>query len=182
MENKPAQVCSSLLIFSHCELCDFTPLLVGIVGNSRLGIKLDSRIGNLVLYGKGEGERKMKRIVFFIVGIAASLVIAVAQKVTVEVKGVRNDKGNVLVMAQTTPEAEPVYGFGKAAKGTVKVDLEKAPGEKFIISVFHDENENWKMDMDEKHMPAEGYARESYQLKQDTTAVYKLKLFYPVNQ
>lgn len=124
----------------------------------------------------------MKRILFFIAGIVASLVIAVAQKITVEVKGVRNDQGNVLVMAQTTPEAEPVYGFGKATKGIVKVDLEKAPGEKFIISVFHDENENWKMDMDEKHMPIEGYGRENCQLKQDTTAVYRLKLFYPVNQ
>lgn len=124
----------------------------------------------------------MKRIVLFIIGIVASLVIAVAQKVTVEVKGVRNDKGNVLVMAQTKPEAEPVYGFAKAAKGTVKVDLEKAPGERFTVSVFHDENENWKMDMDEKNMPAEGYGRENCQLKQDTTAVYKIKLFYPVSQ
>ena len=50
-----------------------------------------------------------------------------------------------------------------------------------ILSVFHDENENWQMDMLEGKGPAEGYVLKSCEVK-DEEATFKLKLYYPVNQ
>ena len=65
--------------------------------------------------------------------------------------------------------------------GGAEIRLENVDWEKFDLSVFHDENENWQMDMLEGKGPAEGYVLKSCEVK-DEEATFKLKLYYPVNQ
>jgi hypothetical protein len=84
-------------------------------------------------------------------------------------------------MAQSGKDTKPVYGMAKSEKGKVTIRLENVDWEKFDLSVFHDENENWQMDMLEGKGPAEGYALKSCEVK-DEEATFKLKLYYPVNQ
>ena len=98
-------------------------------------------------------------------------------QIKVEVKGIRGETGNVLVMAQQKDNDQPVYGMAKACKGHVVVTLENVPWDSCIISVFHDENGDWKMNMDEKGLPLEGFARSSYTYNPDKP-VCKLKLYY----
>ena len=85
------------------------------------------------------------------------------------------------VMAQSGKDTKPVYGMAKSEKGKVTIRLENVDWEKFDLSVFHDENENWQMDMLEGKGPAEGYVLKSCEVK-DEEATFKLKLYYPVNQ
>ena len=55
------------------------------------------------------------------------------------------------------------------------------PWEKFLISLFHDENGNWELDMNEQGIPVEGYAREKCKKEADASATVKMKMYYPVN-
>ena len=47
-------------------------------------------------------------------------------------------------------ESKPVYAMATAVKDTVTVVLKDVPWEKFLISLFHDENGNWELDMNEQ--------------------------------
>ncbi len=104
-----------------------------------------------------------------------------ARTVIVEVGNIRGNQGNILVMAQSGKETKPVYGMAKSEKGKVTIRLENVDWEKFDLSVFHDENENWKMDMLEGKVPAEGYVLKSCVVKEEE-ATFKLRLYYPVSQ
>ena len=59
--------------------------------------------------------------------------------------------------------------------------LKDVPWEKFLISLFHDENGNWELDMNEQGIPVEGYAREKCKKEADASATVKMKMYYPVN-
>ena len=123
----------------------------------------------------------MRRVLFIL-----SLVMLVcgcieARTIIVEIGNIRGNHGNILVMAQSGKDTKPVYGMAKSEKGKVTIRLENGDWEKFDLSVFHDENENWQMDMLEGKGPAEGYALKSCEVK-DKEATFKLKLYYPVNQ
>ena len=104
-----------------------------------------------------------------------------AQTVTVEIRNIRNDKGNVLVMAQSGKDSQPIYGMAKPEKGVAIVTLENVTQKQFEVSAFHDENDNWTMDLNENQMPVEGYVHKNYTLK-DGENICKMKLYYPVNQ
>lgn len=54
-------------------------------------------------------------------------------------------------------------------------------GKRFLISLFHDENGNWELDMNEQGIPVEGYAREKCKKEADASATVKMKMYYPVN-
>jgi uncharacterized protein (DUF2141 family) len=102
----------------------------------------------------------MKRLLFIALGIICYHVVTFAQEVKVEVRGIRSAKGAIMVMAQQDSESKPVYAMATAVKDTVTVVLKDVPWEKFLISLFHDENGNWELDMNEQGIPVEGYARE----------------------
>ncbi len=104
-----------------------------------------------------------------------------ARTVIVEITQVRNDQGNVLVMAQAGKDTEPIYGMAKAQKGQLTIRLESVVWEKFDLSIIHDENENWRMDLREGKGPAEGYALKSCVTKGEETTI-KVRLYYPSNE
>ncbi len=104
-----------------------------------------------------------------------------ARTVIVEITQVRNDQGNVLVMAQAGKDTEPIYGMAKAQKGQLTIRLESVVWEKFDLSIIHDENENWRMDLREGKGPAEGYALKSCVTKGEETTI-KIRLYYPSNE
>lgn len=104
-----------------------------------------------------------------------------ARTVIVEITQVRNDQGNVLVMAQAGKDTEPIYGMAKAQKGQLTIRLESVVWEKFDLSIVHDENENWQMDLRDGKGPAEGYALKSCVTKGEETTI-KVRLYYPSNE
>lgn len=104
-----------------------------------------------------------------------------ARTVIVEISNVRGDQGAVLVMAKAGEDVEPVYGMAKPEKGKAVIRLENVSWEKFDLSVFHDENENWRLDMTDGKGPAEGCAMKSCAFKGEE-ATFKLKLYYPVHE
>lgn len=104
-----------------------------------------------------------------------------ARTVIVEITQVRNDQGNVLVMAQAGKDTEPIYGMAKARKGQLTIRLESVVWEKFDLSIIHDENENWWMDLRDGEGPAEGYALKSCVTKGEETTI-KVRLYYPFNE
>lgn len=122
----------------------------------------------------------MKRLFFIVLTVACSQVMAIAQDVKVEVRGIRSEKGNIMVMAQRDSESKPVYAMVAAAKDTVTVVLKDAPWDKFLVSLFHDENGNWELDKNEQGIPVEGYAREKGKKSGDDPTTVKMKMYYPV--
>ena len=123
----------------------------------------------------------MKRLLFIALEIICYHVVTFAQEVKVEVRGIRSAKGDIMVMAQQDSESKPVYAMATAVKDTVTVVLKDVPWEKFLISLFHDENGNWELDMNEQGIPVEGYAREKCKKEADASATVKMKMYYPVN-
>ena len=124
----------------------------------------------------------MKRIIAASIwALIFSCSSVMARTIIVKVSHVRGDKGNIMVMAQQGKESKPVYGMAKAENGTAIVKLENVEWDEFELSVFHDENDNWKMDFTEDKKPAEGYAMKSCKPKQDEETV-SLKLYYPTNE
>lgn len=113
-------------------------------------------------------------------GIICCQAIMFAQDVKVEIRGIRSTKGNIMVMAQKDAESKPVYAMAVAVKDTVTVILKDVPWEQFQVSLFHDENGNWELDMNEQGIPVEGYAREKCKKEPDAPATVKVKLYYPV--
>ena len=104
-----------------------------------------------------------------------------ARTIIVKIGNVRNDKGTVLVMAQAGKDNPPIYGKAEATNGEITVKLENVEWEEFDVSVFHDENNNFQMDLTEDKRPAEGYAMKNCKPQQEEETV-KLKLYYPTNE
>lgn len=124
----------------------------------------------------------MKRLLLIALGIVCCQVIVFAQEVKVEIRGIRSAKGNIMVMAQADSESKPVYAMVPAVKDTVTVTLKDIPWKEFLVSLYHDEDANWELDMNDKGIPVEGYAREKFKKEQDAPATVKVKIYYPVNE
>ncbi len=99
--------------------------------------------------------------------------------IIIKVDNVLNDKGKILVMAKIPGVADPVYGMTAAKKGEVIIELKNVKGDSAEISLFHDQNGNYKMDMGERG-PAEGYVTKKCKLKEPTTQL-KVSIYYPDN-
>ena len=82
---------------------------------------------------------------------------------TVEVKNVPNNKGNVYVGLFRPQDEWPTYGKqfkGKvvsAVKGKTVVTFTGLPAGKYALAVYHDENKNNKLDKNLVGMPTEIY-------------------------
>ena len=98
------------------------------------------------------------------VGIAALLSpsAAVAGDLTVEIKGVASDTGNVMVALYKKDDkwmGRSTAGTTVAAKkGVVSVSFKDVPEGEYAISLFIDENSNGKMDSNAIGIPIEPYA------------------------
>ncbi|MEG0890152.1 MAG: DUF2141 domain-containing protein [Bacteroides sp.] len=135
----------------------------------------------------------MKAKMIFLVCMFSS-VYAFSQNLTLEVKDIESAKGYIYVAVYNKQELfmkQPVAAFRVAAKDTAMVIPCKGlqPGV-YAISLFHDENENGKLDTGafgrplekfgfsndaEGVMGAPAYDKCSFALKEDVTMIIHLK-------
>lgn len=124
----------------------------------------------------------MKRAALLIIlAMIVAYSTAGARTIIVKVSNIQGEQGTILVMAQYGKESKPVYGMAKPEKGEVTITLENVEWEQFDLSVFHDENGNYKMDFTDDKKPAEGYAMKNCKPQKEEETV-KLKLYYPSNK
>lgn len=112
--------------------------------------------------------------------VALASVAASAKTLEITVPDVRSEKGNMLVMAKVAGQEQPVYGMSPARTGQVVVTLEGIDADAAEISLFHDEDGDYKMKMGQRG-PAEGYAAKKCKLPAERNAV-TLKLHYPAEE
>lgn len=123
------------------------------------------------------------RRTYIITGMLLCLALSLkgqTHDVEVKIKGIRSETGNILIMALTDKESQPIYGSAKAKRGQVTITLKGLTDEKYMLSVFHDENSNWELDMDEQKRPLEGVAQSYYQFEPGKTGC-KMTLYYLPN-
>ena len=111
------------------------------------------------------------------VGFALASMAVSAKTLEVTVSDIRSDKGSILVMAKAAGQEQPVYGMAAAKTGKIAVTLEGIDAETAEVSLFHDEDGDYKMKMGERG-PAEGYATKKCRLAAERKTV-TMKLCYP---
>lgn len=103
------------------------------------------------------------KTLFLCAALALAATNITAKTLEINVENVRNDKGSILVMANIPGQDKPVYGMAPAKEGTVTVRLEGIDGNSAQVSLFHDEDGDYKMKMGERG-PEEGYAASTCEL------------------
>ena len=125
-----------------------------------------------------------KRLLMAVIAIAC-MTLANAKNVVVKLQGVKDQNGKIMLMAERKvkdsekTKSKPILMMCNAEKGEVDVTLANVTDGEYLISVFHDENGNRKMDMDEQGRPLEGYARKAVVIDSKTSEV-KMKMYYPL--
>ena len=95
--------------------------------------------------------------------MAASPTVAHSGSVEVDISGVRNARGNVLVCLTTDPKAFPDCGrdpksrkLSLPARATLTARFDQVPAGTYAIALIHDENANNRMDL-ALFLPKEGF-------------------------
>lgn len=114
--------------------------------------------------------------------LAAALLLVsaatTAKTLSITVRGIRSDKGSILAMAKIEGEEKPVYGMAAARiDSAVVVTLTGIDAATAEVSLFHDEDGDYKMKMGDQG-PQEGYASKNCKLPDERNAA-KLTLYYP---
>jgi len=118
--------------------------------------------------------------ILFATGLAFASTVVSAKTLVVTVSDVRNDKGNILVMAKIAGQEKPVFSMTPAKPGKVELTLENIDADAAEISFFHDEDGDYKMKMGERG-PVEGYGSKKCKLKEEHNAT-TIKLYYPTEE
>lgn len=116
----------------------------------------------------------------FITLLTVIAATATAKSLEVTIPNVRSDKGKILVMVQSADSEKPVYAMTEAKVDSVSVRIEGLTATDASISIFHDEDDDYQMKMDDGR-PQEDYARTSCPLNEKQDAIV-LPLTYPVNE
>ncbi len=119
----------------------------------------------------------MKTLLAMLAALALGSAAATAKTLEITVEDVRSDKGQILVMAAAAGQERPIYGKADAKKGSVVVTLTGLEADTIEVSLFHDEDGDFKMKTGSRG-PQEGYAARKCKLPADTNAA-KLRLCYP---
>lgn len=119
----------------------------------------------------------MKTLLAMLAALALGSAAATAKTLEITVEDVRSDKGQILVMAAAAGQERPIYGKADAKKGSVVVTLTGLEADTVEVSLFHDEDGDFKMKTGSRG-PQEGYAARKCKLPADTNAA-KLRLCYP---
>lgn len=119
----------------------------------------------------------MKTLLVTLAALVLGTAAATAKTLEITVEDVRSDKGQILVMASVAGQEQPVYGKADAKKGSVVVTLTGLEADAVELSLFHDEDGDFKMKMGDRG-PLEGYAAKKCKLPADANAA-KLRLYYP---
>lgn len=117
----------------------------------------------------------MKTLLFIAVLVYSAT--ASARTLEISVPNVRNDKGSVLVMASVAGQEQPVYAKAPARKGEVRIRLDLADAAAADVSIFHDEDGDYRMKQGDRG-PVEGYAVRKCKLAAEENPV-TMKLYYP---
>lgn len=120
---------------------------------------------------------KNHRLFLLAAAVILTTVSAAARNLEITVADIRSDRGSILVMATVKGVEKPFYGMAAAKAGSVSVTLEGIDAETAEVSLFHDENGNFKMDMGDRS-PVEGYATHKCKLSGEQNTV-TLKIYYP---
>ncbi len=85
-----------------------------------------------------------------------------AQTLTVEITGIKNDQGKILLQLFNSKENyqnNTAYSANmtKAKQGIVTVTFDNLEAGEYAIRYFHDENDNGKLEQNLFGMPVEGY-------------------------
>ena len=118
----------------------------------------------------------MKTLLAMLAALALGSAAATAKTLEITVEDVRSDKGQILVMAAAAGQERPIYGKADAKKGSVVVTLTGLEADTVEVSLFHDEDGDFKMKTGSRG-PQEGYAARKCKLPADTNAA-KLRLCY----
>lgn len=73
----------------------------------------------------------MRRVLFILSLFMLVCGCIEARTIIVEIGNIRDNHGNILVMAQSGKDTKPVYGMAKSEKGKVTIRLENVDWEKF---------------------------------------------------
>ena len=75
----------------------------------------------------------MRRVLFILSLFMLVCGCIEARTIIVEIGNIRDNHGNILVMAQSGKDTKPVYGMAKSEKGKVTIRLENVDWEKFDL-------------------------------------------------
>lgn len=119
----------------------------------------------------------MKTLLAMLAALALGSAAATAKTLEITVEDIRSDKGQILVMGAAAGQEQPIYGKADAKKGSVVVTLTGLEADTVEVSLFHDEDGDFKIKTGSRG-PQEGYAARKCKLPADTNAA-KLRLYYP---
>ena len=120
----------------------------------------------------------MKTILLSLAIICANIATS-KEEITLNIKGIKNNDGNILVMASSKSLENPIMKLEKATKDGVEIKIVIPDNvEELGLSIMHDENSNYKMDTTEQGVPMEGYALKKININEDSSE-YTIRLTYP---
>jgi uncharacterized protein (DUF2141 family) len=101
--------------------------------------------------------KEMKKSLFMLMLLAASTLNA-QNKLTIVADGIEKFKGQILVAVYDSAGflSKPVYyGIAKADKDEVTIVIDSIAKGEYAVSLFHDENDNYKLDTGQFGIPVE---------------------------
>lgn len=106
----------------------------------------------------------MRKLYFLFLLFISSIGYAQNAKIVITITGFKSDKGKVMLVLHNDPKAFPSKDHlaYKGATGVIKnhiatIVLENIPYGTYAVAVFHDENDNNKMDFNLIGYPTEKY-------------------------
>lgn len=102
---------------------------------------------------------------------------AAAREVTLTVKGIRSDEGQILVMVESESSDAPSYASTKACRGKVCLTLSLPDDTPCDIKLFHDGDGDFKMRTDAHGAPIDGVAVVRYNPTKGKTHI-DVSLYY----
>ncbi len=100
-----------------------------------------------------------------------------AHEVTLTVKGIRSNEGQILVMAESESLDRPLYVSTAACEGTVSLTLDLPDDKPCDIRLFHDSDGDFKMRTDANGAPLDGVAVVRYNPAKGKTQI-AVSLYY----
>ena len=124
----------------------------------------------------------MRRVLFILSLFMLVCGCIEARTIIVEIGNIRDNHGNILVMAQSGKKIPSLFmAWRSLRKERLRSGWKTWIGKSLICPYSMTRTRIGKMDMLEGKGPAEGYVLKSCEVK-DEEATFKLKLYYPVNQ
>ncbi|MCD7931931.1 MAG: DUF2141 domain-containing protein [Tannerellaceae bacterium] len=113
----------------------------------------------------------IKVLVLIGVMLFSENVMAQTANLTIEVKGIKEVKGSILVAVTSSSDPQQmVYDMiPVTGKETIVHTLENVPVGLVDVSAFQDLNENYQLDMDEQQIPVEPcFRKQKVKIQEDT--------------